>query len=315
MEADTHGDGRGSGPRGSAGPSATRRSVLVTGCSSGIGAATALRLHSAGWSVWATARRPESLGRLREAGCRTLRLDVTDQDSMKAAVDRVEEEHGSVGALVNNAGYSQSGALETLEMEQVRRQFETNVYGPLRLAQLVLPGMRRAGTGRVVNVSSMGGRFTFPGAGAYHASKHALESLSDALRLEVRSFGVDVVVIEPGLIRTGFADTATEALDQIPDQGQGPYTAFNRAVARITREAYREGPLASLGGGPDDVAKVIEKALRARKPRARYRVTASATVLLTLRALLPDALWDAFLASQYPLPRSEEQARPGRPTP
>ncbi len=283
------------------------RSVLVTGTSSGIGKATALRLQRAGWEVWATARRPEELGALEEAGCRTLPLDVTDEASMVAAVEAVEAESGAVGVLVNNAGYSQSGALETLDLDLVRRQFETNVFGLLRMAQLVLPGMRRAGAGRIVNVSSMGGRFTFPGGGAYHATKHAVEALSDALRMEVAGFGVDVVVIQPGLIRTEFADTAGEALGEARERsgGGGPYDAFHRAVARVTREAYRSGPLARLGGGPDAVARVVETALEARSPRPRYRVTLSATVLLTLRALFTDRMWDAFVRSQFPLPGTE----------
>ena len=166
--------------------------VLITGCSSGIGHATAERLAAAGWTVYATARKPETLAELEARGCRTLALDVTDEASMEAAVAAVEGEHGSVGALVNNAGYSQSGAIETVPMEKVRAQFETNVFGLVRMCQLVLPAMRAAGRGRIVNVSSMGGKLVFPGGGAYHASKHAVEALSDALRFEVRAFGVRV---------------------------------------------------------------------------------------------------------------------------
>lgn len=161
---------------------AASRAVLVTGCSSGIGRATARRLAAAGWPVWATARRPESIADLEEHGCRTLSLDVTDEGSMKAAVATVEEAEGAVGVLVNNAGYSQSGAIEEVPMDRVRGQFETNVFGLVRLTQLVLPGMRRQGWGRIVNLGSMGGRLTFPGGGIYHATKHALEAISDALR-------------------------------------------------------------------------------------------------------------------------------------
>ncbi len=188
------------------------RAVLITGCSSGIGRATAEHLASAGWTVYATARRPESIEDLAERGCRTLALDVTDEDSMRAAVAAVEEAEGAVGVLVNNAGYSQSGAVETLSLERLRAQFETNVFGLVRMCQLVLRGMRRQGWGRIVNVSSMGGRLTFPGGGAYHATKHAVEALSDALRFEVRGFGVDVVVIEPGLITTRFGETAAGSI-------------------------------------------------------------------------------------------------------
>lgn len=275
------------------------RAVLVTGCSSGIGAATARRLAEDGWTVYATARRPETIEPLRQAGCRTLALDVDSEESMRAAVDAVEAEHGAVGVLVNNAGYSQSGALETLPIERVRRQFETNVFGPLRLAQMVLPGMRRQGWGKIVNVGSMGGRFTLPGGGAYHATKHALESLSDALRFEVRGFGVDVVLVQPGLIRTGFASTVAKGMEAA---GEGPYAQFDAAVREKTLEGYEQGPLAKLGGGPDAVAKVIAKAVSARRPKARYTVTPSAPVLMGLRRLLPDGAWDAFLRSQYPSP-------------
>src|SRR6266540_3639977 len=184
------------------------KAVLVTGCSSGIGRATAEHLADRGWTVYATARRPESIEDLADRGCTTLSLDVTDEASMRSAVEAVEQAEGAVGVLVNNAGYSQSGAVETLPLDSVRRQFETNVFGLVRMCQLVLPGMRRQGSGRIVNVSSMGGKLTFPGGGIYHATKHAVEALSDALRFEVKGFGVDVVVIEPGLIKTGFADAA-----------------------------------------------------------------------------------------------------------
>ncbi|HEU4539138.1 MAG TPA: SDR family NAD(P)-dependent oxidoreductase, partial [Polyangiaceae bacterium] len=178
--------------------------VLITGCSSGIGRATALRLARAGRVVYATARRKASIAELEASGCRLLELDVNDEGSMAEAVRAIEAEHGAVGALVNNAGYSQSGAVEAVPLGRARAQFETNVFGPMRLAQLVLPGMRRARRGRIVNLSSMGGRLVFPGGGFYHATKYALEALSDAMRFEVRGFGVEVVLVEPGLIRPSF---------------------------------------------------------------------------------------------------------------
>src|SRR5215207_3089566 len=232
-------------------------SVLITGCSTGIGRATAKRLAAGDRIVYATARRVETLAELEAAGCQTLALDVTDETSMQAAVDAVE---GGVGVLINNAGYSQSGALETLPMDSVRRQFETNVFGLLRMCQLVLPGMRAAGAGTIVNVSSMGGRLTFPGGGAYHATKYAVEAMSDALRMEVARFGIDVVCVEPGLIRTEFGSTAASSVGD-----GGPYAEFNAAVARSTREVY-EGPLSRLGGDADSVAAAIERALSKRRP-------------------------------------------------
>jgi NADP-dependent 3-hydroxy acid dehydrogenase YdfG len=271
--------------------------VLITGCSTGIGRATAERLAGRGMTVYATARRPESIADLEQAGCKTLALDVTDEESMRAAVAAVEEAHGAVGALVNNAGYSQSGAVETIPMDELRRQFETNVFGLVRMCQLVLPGMRKAGTGRIVNLSSMGGRVVFPGGGAYHGTKFAVEAISDALRFEVRNFGVHVSIIEPGLIKTQFGETAHGS---VPQQ-DGPYAEFNAAVAKTTAEAY-DGPMAKLGAGPEAVAKVVEKAITARRPRTRYPVTASARFVLANHALLPDRGWDAFVGTQFPRP-------------
>ena len=189
--------------------------VLITGCSTGIGRAAASHLAARGYTVIATARRVEDLADLAAAGCRTLPLDVTDEASMRAAVDAVEAAHGRIDVLVNNAGYSQSGAVESVPLARTRAQFETNVFGPLRLTQLVLPGMRRRRAGRVVNVSSMGGRLVFPGGGVYHASKYAVEALSDALRYELRPFGIAVVLIEPGLIKTNFAATVGAKLSTL----------------------------------------------------------------------------------------------------
>ena len=273
------------------------KAVLITGCSTGIGRSTAEHLARSGHSVYATARRLDTIEDLKAAGCRTLALDVNDEASMSAAVAAVEEAEGAVGALVNNAGYSQSGALETIELDDVRRQFETNVFGLLRMCQLVLPGMRRQGAGRIVNVSSMGGKLTFPGGGIYHATKYAVEAISDAMRFEVQGFGVYVALIEPGLIKTNFAETAAGSVSH---EG-GPYAEFNTAVSAATASAY-EGPLGRLGGGPEAVAKAIEKAIIAKRPRARYPVTPSARILMTQRKLLPDRAWDAVVGTSFPRP-------------
>ena len=275
------------------------KAVLITGCSSGIGRATAEHLSGGGWRVYATARNVEKVAPLEESGCRLLDLDVTDEGSMRAAVEEVERQEGAVGALVNNAGYSQSGAVEAVSMDKVRAQFETNVFGLARMCQLVLPGMRRQGYGRIVNISSMGGRLTLPGAGYYHASKHAVEAVSDALRFEVEGFGVRVSVIEPGLIHTGFADTAIGSMDE---GGEGPYAGFDEAVARATTENYEQGPIARLSGGPEAVAGKVEEAISARNPRSRYVVTPSGHLFIGLRRLLPDRAWDAVLKTSYPQP-------------
>ncbi len=276
----------------------TSRAVLITGCSTGIGRATAQRLAAAGHTVYATARRADAISDLEGSGCRTLALDVTDEASMQAAVEQVVAEQGAVGVLVNNAGYSQSGAIETIEMDDVRRQFETNVFGLMRMCQLVLPGMRDQGYGRIVNISSMGANFTFPGGGIYHATKYAVEAISDALRFEVKGFGVDVVVIQPGLIRTEFGGTAAAEVQT----GDGPYAEFNASVAKSTKEVYEKGPVARLGGGPETVAKAIERAITAAKPKIRYRVTPSAHLLIRQRSLMTDGMWDRFVASQFPRP-------------
>jgi len=278
--------------------------VLVTGCSSGIGRATASRLRREGWPVYATTRRPEALADLEALGCRSLRLDVTDDDSMRAAVDAVVEEHGAVGVLVNNAGFSQSGPVETVPLDRARRQFETNFFGPARLCQLVLPGMRAQGWGKIVNISSMGGRLTFPGGGYYHATKYALEAISDALRFEVAGFGVDVVLVEPGFVRTGFSHAAATAMGEPPEgaAGDDPYQAFTAGVLASTKGVYDRGMLARLGGTPDDVAAVVLEAVTAAKPKARYPVTASARLLRALRVALPDRGWDALMARSFVRP-------------
>ncbi len=277
---------------------AVSRVVLITGCSSGIGHATAKLLCREGWTVYATARKPETLFDLEQGGCKTLALDVTDEASMAAAVETVEHAEGAVGVLINNAGYSQSGAVESVAIGQVRRQFETNVFGLIRMCQLVLPGMRGQRWGRIVNLSSMGGRLTFPGGGMYHATKYAVEAISDALRFEVRGFGVAVIVIEPGLIVTNFGDTAAASVGD----AQGPYASFNREVARATEHVYK-GPLSKLGGGPETVAGTISAALNAKRPKARYPVTPSARVMMGQRRLMPDRVWDLLMRTQFPTPK------------
>ncbi len=276
------------------------QAALITGCSSGIGYATAERLAKDGWKVYATARKPETIEELKQQGCETLALDVTDESSMQAAVDAVNEAEGAVGVLVNNAGYSQSGAVESVPLDQVRRQFETNVFGLLRMCQLVLPGMREQGGGKIVNLSSMGGRLTFPGGGLYHATKYAVEAISDAMRFEVRGFGVDVILIEPGLIVTRFGEVASASVSEAPTDG--PYGDFNRKVAKLTEHAYK-GPMSKLGSGPEAVAKTIAEALKAKRPKARYPVTPSAHLMINQRRVTPDRVWDMIMRSQFPTPR------------
>jgi NADP-dependent 3-hydroxy acid dehydrogenase YdfG len=270
--------------------------VLITGASSGIGQATAIRLTSnPEFRVYATARRPETLEAVAQLGARALALDVTDEKSMEAAVAVVEDETGSVGVLVNNAGFGEYGTIEETDLDGVRREFETNVFGLARMVQLVLPGMRKAGRGRIINVSSVGGRLVFPAGGYYHASKYAVEALSDALRFEIAPFGVKVSLIEPGLIRTGFSDTAASTFGHSASP-RGPYAAFNAVAGKQMSEAYRSKWLAAPA---EAVAEVIEQAATAPKPRSRYVVTPAAKFLIHSRRLLGADVFDAGLRMQY----------------
>jgi NAD(P)-dependent dehydrogenase (short-subunit alcohol dehydrogenase family) len=272
------------------------QTVLITGCSSGIGHATASRLAGKGFDVYASARTADSISDLAAKGAKTLALDVTDEESARAAVQQVESEAGGIDVLVNNAGYGRSGAVESIPVEEVRAQFETNVIGYLRMAHLVLPGMRARRSGRIVNISSVAGRVTMPGSGVYSASKFAIEAISDALRYEVAGFGVKVVVIQPGPIRTQFTSGANESMgDSAPD---GPYAEFHSRVAK----ADAEGDQSRLAGDAEDVAKTVERAIKARRPKTRYTVTPLAWIAPGIRSVLSDRAWDAFLRAQVKPP-------------
>lgn len=271
--------------------------VLITGCSSGVGEATAARFLRAGHPVYATARHPEALAALAEAGAVALRLDVTDEDSMTAAVKRVEADHGAVGVLVNNAAYGLQGAIEAVTLDDLRQQYETNLFGAIRLCQLVLPAMRARRRGRIINVSAMGGYFSLPGTGALHSSKHALRAVSQALRMEVRPFGVAVSTVDPGPIQTRFPDTANATLPA----GTGPYDRFHAALAARLAAAYRSGP-ASMALRPDTVAATIERVARSARPRAHYPVGVMCRAVVMLRRFLPYAAVEALVCQQFPLP-------------
>jgi NAD(P)-dependent dehydrogenase (short-subunit alcohol dehydrogenase family) len=270
--------------------------VLITGTSSGIGRAAvrALARHPE-LTVYATARKVSAIADLADTGARLLPLDVTDEASMRAAVAAVEAEHGQVDVLVNNAGYGEYGPIEETPMDRVRAQFETNVFGLSRLTQLVLPGMRKAGRGRIVNVSSMGGRLVFPGGGYYHASKYAVEAISDALRQEVRPFGIDVSIVEPGLIRTGFGAVASSSLGSGADPA-GPYREMVTTVDTVMAKSYENKLLSAT---PETVARVIERAVTARRPRTRYLVTAAAWAMVHTRRLLGGRAFDAVNRLQF----------------
>jgi short-subunit dehydrogenase len=294
--------------------------VLITGCSSGIGRAAALRLHDAGFTVYATARRTDALTDIAGRGLRTVALDVTSEESMTQAVAAVEADAGPVGVLINNAGYGLYGPVEQLPMAEIRRQFETNFFGLVRLTQLVLPGMRRRGRGRILNVSSMGGRITLPGGAFYHASKYAVEALSDALRMEVAQFGIDVVLIEPGPVKTPWNDVAAASLATAsagaaatapaaatgPDGADGPdgdpYRDYKAAVGASFGRT-QAGLVGRFGSTSGDVAKVITQAVTARRPRTRYLINPVAKSLLAMNRVLPARVCDSMLRRQYGLPR------------
>lgn len=278
-------------------PSTSLDPVLITGCSSGIGRASADLLVKAGHTVYATARRTETLAELEAAGARVLALDVTSEDSMAAAVEHIEAEHGRVGTLVNNAGYGEYGTIEEADLDRVRKMFETNVFGLARLTQLVLPGMRRAHRGRVINIGSMGGRMTFPVGGYYHATKYAVEAISDALRNEVRRFGIDVVLIEPGMTRTGFEENVHSSVaNGSGTQADSPYAALLASNAANTSGAY-SNPL--MATGPESVARVVLKALESEHPRSRYLLTPAAKAMVTARTLGGDRVWDTLVKQQF----------------
>ncbi|MCL2787645.1 MAG: oxidoreductase [Micrococcales bacterium] len=263
--------------------------VLVTGATSGIGAATAVALAGRGYTVYGTGRRAERLAKLELRGVKPLVMDMTDAGSADAAVAAVLEAEGRIDVLVNNAGYGEYGAIEDVTMDRALRQLEVNVLGHMRLAKLVLPGMRERGAGRIVNVTSMGGRFTTAFGGWYHASKYAMEALSDALRQEVAPFGIEVIVIEPGTIRTEWSIVASA--NSAESSGAGVYAARAGKVTGILNRPWAR----RWQSGPGVVARTIVRAVEARRPRTRYSVGMGAKPVLLMRRLLPDRALDRVL--------------------
>lgn len=265
--------------------------VLITGCSSGIGRAAAEAFLAEDWTVYATARNPADVEALGEAGAELATLDVTDDEDVARVVDRVLEEQDSIECLVNNAGYGQLGPIEDVPVAAVRRQFDVNVFGPHRLTRAVLPHMRAAGDGTIVNVSSFAGRLAYPGNGVYCGSKFALEAMTDALRNEVDEYGVDAVLIEPGLVDTQFTDRVAEEVDDGQDpaalERSGAYEWFYDVLADTV--ALGDGkPFAVT---PERVADDIVNVASATKPPARVPVGQLARVLLLAR-FLPDGVRD-----------------------
>lgn len=263
--------------------------ALVTGASTGIGYEAAKKLSSHGFIVYAGARRVDRMEPLKALGVQVLALDVTDEDSMRAAVGRVLEERGRIDVLVNNAGYGSFGALEQVDLAEGRRQFEVNVFGLARMTQLVLPAMRSAGRGRIINVSSIGGKFYEPLGAWYHATKFAVEGMSDALRLELKPHGVDVAIIEPASTVSEWGRISAEGL--LASSGAGPYAAQARHMADVLASADR--PATSTR--PAVIAAAVLHAATAARPRTRYPVGRGASAILGLRRILPDRLYDAVV--------------------
>ena len=274
-----------------------RQVILVTGSSSGIGRATAVEAARRGHTVFASSREREGARDLEgRDGIRTLALDVTDRDSIRSAVEATIAQAGRVDALVNNAGYGQYGAVEDVTFEQWRRQFDVNLFGAVETARAVLPAMREARRGTIVNVSSVAGKIAIPFAAPYCASKHALEAVSDALRVEVAPFGIRVVVIEAGPISTRFTERARAGVAPLVS-GSGPYVAFYRGAERAMETDLQAGALP-----PETVARVIVDAIEADRPATRYRITRMARVLILLRRILPDRFFDRRMKKMLGLP-------------
>jgi NAD(P)-dependent dehydrogenase (short-subunit alcohol dehydrogenase family) len=289
---------------------APAQAVLVTGCTSrpgqspGTGRATALRLHRAGWPVYATGRHPEALRDLAEEGITTLHLDLTDEKSMTRAVDRITDDHGGVGVLVNNGAGWLHGTFEETPIEDVWNVFATNLFGTVRLTQLVLPGMRERGSGHVVMISSWYGLFATAGRGYYQATKHALEAVSDSLRHETSRFGIRVAIVEPGPILGRAVPNTVEGLGLAADQQTGLYDDFWQEFVDFHepfRGTGRHGR-ARLGTTAENVARTIERAITARSPRPRYRVGVSARVVPRLRWMVGDHMFDKMSRAMFPTP-------------
>lgn len=275
----------------------TSKTALVTGASSGIGEATARKLQSLGFTVYGAARRLDRLESLSADGIRPLEMDVTDDASMQAGMNQIISETGRIDVLVNGAGYGSYGALEDVAIDEGRRQLETNVFGAARLIQLALPHMRARKSGTIVNITSMGGKIYTPLGGWYHASKFALEALSDCLRLETKPFGIHVVVIEPGGIATAWGDIAAHRLEQT--SGHGPYADQAAAVAKsLGAEAGR-----NRNSPPSVVADAVGKAVTAAKPKTRYAPGYGAKPLIAARRILGDRQFDALISRATGLPR------------
>lgn len=266
--------------------------ALITGATSGIGEASAYRLHKQGYTVFAAGRNPAALNTLRSNGLQARQLDVTDEAAVTDLVDEINADYGGVDVLVNSAGYPLPRPLEQVELSELRHLFETNVVATLQLSQAVLPGMRARRRGRIITIGSTGGRFTSPGAGAYHTVKYAVEALSLSLGAEVAQFGVRVVLIDPTGVRTPFVTSQFETVHSYPDDD--PYGQFKIRYSETTRR------LATTPGATvdaDTVARTVVRVIKSRNPKPRYIVGASGKASVWARAVLSDRMWDRVMSS------------------
>lgn len=267
-----------------------KKVILITGASSGIGEVAALRLLGRGCVVYAAARRMERMSDLAAAGAHLLSMDVTDDETMRLGVERIMQEQGRIDVLVNNAGYGSYGAIECVPIDEARRQMEVNVFGLASLTQMVIPHMRQQGFGRIINVASIAGHFNEPRGGWYHATKHAVVALSDSLRMELRPFGIKVVLIEPGMIASEWADIAMQHLEEI--SRNTPYEKSAQRQAQFFRSGYSR-----YATPADRVAHSIEKASLYKHPRVRYRDGFGSTMFPLLHSILPTRWFDAAVCA------------------
>ncbi len=266
--------------------------ILITGASSGMGKITAKQLIAQGYTVYAVARRLEAMQDLEALGGHPMQMDVSRQEDIRRVVDEIISREGRIDVLWNNAGYGLYGAVEDVPLEEARQQLEVNLFGLAAMTQAVVPYMRQAGKGLIINTSSVGGKVYFPMGAWYHASKHAVEGLSDCLRLELKPFGIDVVVLEPGFIATEFGQVLLDNFEKLPKDSA--YKGLMNTIIENTRKTEVEGN----NSQPEVIAEAVCKIIKAKKPKTRYRVGKMSSTLIAIRSLVSDEMYDKIVMSQ-----------------